>query len=454
LLACYLFKMDTRGIESYTIRFGEWFIRGVHNKLSTSSAYLKGLFSWGKSNMERMAEQLSVNEQQLHHFISVSDWDAKGVMGQVATEAEKTFSSREQPKGLLLDESGWLKKGKKSVGVAKQYLGSVGKIENGQVVVFAALAQGAQVALVDAELYLPREWTQDAQRMKQAGVPQERWEYKTKAALALQIVDQLDEKVTYDWIGGDSIYGNSSQLRQALHRKGKCFVLDTNLSQEVYLSDPAPYVPARKPGAYRGNGRKKSSYASDQQPTTVKALAESLEEAAWETVAYRKGTKGWLSRRVTVVEVYLWKAKRPNDENVEHYRLLLSKRPDGSELKYSLVNDVKQPLDVKTLLYYQMQRYWIERAFQETKQQLGLTQYQVRSWKALYHHLALCMMAFHYIVEQQLLYQQNIPLLSASDVKLLIAQDLIKAMDKDRLLDLIAQRHLKRQMDINRYYRE
>lgn len=179
---------------------------------------------------------------------------------------------------------------------------------------------------------------------------------------------------------------------------------------------------------------------------------ESLEFGSWKKVAYRKGTKGWLVRMASVVEVYLWNATRPNDEQVEHYRLLLSRLVDGSELKYSLVNDVEAPLNLATLRYYQMQRYWVERAFQDTKQQLGLAQYQVRSYKALYHHLALCMMAFHYIIEQRILYQRQIPLLSASDIRLLIAQDLIRNIDKLHLMNLIAIRHHKRQMDINRYY--
>lgn len=88
-----------------------------------------------------------------------------------------------------------------------------------------------------------------------------------------------------------------------------------------------------------------------------------------------------------------------------------------------------------------------------TADAVGLTQYQVRSWKALYHHMALCMMAFHYIVEQQVLYQKDVPLLSVSDVKLLIAH-LIKKLGEERLLNLIAQKHQKRQVDINRYYKE
>lgn len=400
-----------------------------------------------------MAEQVLVNEQQLHHFISVSDWDAKGVMERVACQVEDTFQKGKQPKGLLLDETSWQKKGKNSVGVAKQYLGSIGKIANGQVVVFAAMAQANQVGLVDAELYLPKEWTQDEQRRQQAGVPKEHYEYQTKAQLALQMIEGLEGKVSYEWIGADSIYGNSKRLRQGLDKQGKCFVLDTTLKQQIYLQNPAPYIADSKPGSYRGSGRKKTSYSSDGQPTTVEALVESLAPGCWKKVAYRKGTKGWLVRMATVVEVYLWSGKRPNDEQVEHYRLLLSRLVDGSELKYSLVNDVGQPLDLETLLYYQMQRYWVERAFQETKQQLGLAQYQVRSYKALYHHLALCMMAFHYIVDQRVLYQKQIPLLSASDIRLLIAQDLIRKMDESHLVNLIALRHHKRQRDINRRYK-
>ncbi len=445
--------INIHSIGEYSLLYQSWFVRGVHDNRAKSEAYLKGLVSYGKSNIERMAEQVLVNEQQLHHFISVSDWDAKGVMGQVATQLQATFQNSKQPKGLLLDESSWQKKGKHSVGVAKQYLGSVGKIANGQVVVFAAISQADEVGLVDAELYLPKEWTQDEQRMKQAGVPKERYDYQTKAQLAMQMIEKLEGKVSYEWIGADSIYGNSKLLRQNLHEKGKRFVLDTTLTQQIYLQDPAPYIAQSKPGSYRVSGRKKSSYSSDRQPATVEALVGSLEPNAWKKVAYRKGTKGWLVRMATVVEVYLWSGKRPNDEQVEHYRLLLSRLVDGSELKYSLVNDVEQPVALETLLYYQMQRYWVERAFQEAKQQLGLAQYQVRSYKALYHHLALCMMAFHYIIEQRILYQRRIPLLSAGDIRLLIAQDLIRKMDESHLLNVIAIRHHKRQMDINRRYK-
>jgi len=442
--------MDIEEIEAYSLRYSDKFRSGVHNNTGKCSAYLSGLFSYGKSNMEDMSEHLPVSQQQLHHFVSVSDWDAKAVMGQVAGEMETTLGKRGGAKGLLLDESGWLKKGKQSVGVARQYLGSVGKTDNGQVVVFGALCQGEHVGLVEAELYLPKAWTGDWQRLRQAGVPRQRWQHQTKPELALGMVERLEGHISYEWIGGDSIYGNSAELRRALDGRGKLFVLDTNAGQELYLQHPAPQVPP----SGEGRGRKKSSYVSAAPCTTVLELAQSLPGEAWQRIGYRKGTKGWLERQAAVVEVFLWSAKRPNDAQVEHYRLLLSKQLDGQELKYSLVNDTAHPLPLKTLLYYQMQRYWVERALQESKQQLGMAQYQVRGWKALNHHLALTMMALHYIVEQQLICRKELPLLSAGDVRLLLAQQLARQLSQEHTLKAIAQRHAKRKADIDRYYKE
>lgn len=395
-----------------------------------------------------MAEHQQVDPQQLHHFISVSDWDAKGVMDDVAAKMEQTFSGCSSAKGLYLDETSWKKKGDKSVGVGRQYLGSEGKVENGQVVVFAALGQQTKVGLVEAELFLPKEWTQNETRLKQAGVPKERWHYKSKAELALEMVSRLQGKLSYDYIAADSIYGSSEQLRKGLCKLGKLFVMDISIKQKLYLQAPMPWLPQTKPG----KGRPVSKYVSEQQSLTVEELIGQLPAEQWQRIAYRKGSKGWLQRQAAVVEVYLWKQGSPA-EQVEHYRLLLSRNLEGEELKYSLVNDVEQPKDLEQLLYFRMQRYWVERAFQETKQQLGMAQYQIRGWKALYHHLALSMMALHYIIEQQVEKGEQIPLLSAADVKMAIAHQLIQQMNQEQIMELILKRNQKRQQDINRYYK-
>lgn len=96
--------MNISSIGEYSLRYKSWFIRGVHDNTAKSGAYMQGLFSYGKSNIERMAEQLPINEQPLHHFMNVCDWDAKGVMGQVAGQIQTIFQESKQAKGLLIDE--------------------------------------------------------------------------------------------------------------------------------------------------------------------------------------------------------------------------------------------------------------------------------------------------------------------------------------------------------------
>jgi SRSO17 transposase len=159
-----------------------------------------------------MQERLPDSDyQQLHHFISHSPWDAFGVMGEVAHKTQQSLSLVAGSVGLLLDESGWEKSGQKSVGVARQYIGNVGKVTNAQVGVFAALCKGDKAGLVNARLYLPQAWSEDSKRCQQAGIPVEQQAYRSKPQLALEMMDDLTDKVTYDWVGGDAIYGNSPE---------------------------------------------------------------------------------------------------------------------------------------------------------------------------------------------------------------------------------------------------
>ena len=140
--------------------------------------------------------------QQLHHFISESNWDAFGVMRTVAAQTQQSLSGLKGQQGLLLDESGWEKAGTKSVGVARQYIGQVGKVCNAQVGVFAALVRGERVGIVNARLYLPAGWSTDQPRCKAAGIPTAHQVYQTKAELAVSMLTELKGLVTYDWVGG------------------------------------------------------------------------------------------------------------------------------------------------------------------------------------------------------------------------------------------------------------
>ena len=441
------------GLSSYVSKYGNLFKVYRRNNEERALEYMEGLFHEGKHNIERMNERILTSDyQQLHHFISVSPWDHNLVLKEVGKDISKLFEKRSLPTGLILDESGHRKGGKKSVGVSRQYLGSIGKVDNGQVAVFASLNQGDDVGMVDTRLYLPKSWTDNAKRCDKAGIPPAAQVYKTKPELALDMIKVHQGQVKYDWVGGDCIYGNSIKLRKGLDELGQLYVMDTSERTLIYLTNPAPYIPP----STEKMGRKKSSYVSDQQSIKVKDLKDNLDCDSWKTITIRKGTKGPLIRKVVVKEVYIWSAKRVTTPCAERLRLVISCNEDGSEVKYSLSNDIalsdKSKLSETELLYRQMQRYWVERGIQDCKDSLGMTDYQVRKWRAWHHHMTLTIMALHYMLEQKVLHEKDIPLLSCPDIKLFFALTLPrKATTPQQVWGLIQKRHRQRQNDLDRF---
>jgi SRSO17 transposase len=421
------------------------------DNISKCGQFISGLLHECKSNIERITERVFGSDyDQLQHFISVSPWDSFEVMNSVAEKVHATLSENTttppKPLGLILDESGWEKSGKKSVGVARQYIGQVGKVANGQVGVFASLSDGDQVGLVQGRIYLPKEWTNDKKRCDKAGIPEAEQIYRTKPELAVEILKTLPVQVTYDWVGGDCIYGNSLVVRQYLYDKKQAFVLDVGEELGVYLASPQLYIPVKK----EGRGRTPTAYVCDSDPILLKDLIKQIPEQEWQTITHRQGTKGPLIRRATIIDVYIWKPER--GAKIESVQLIISTETDGSEIKYSLCYDEAVKMSLETALFRQMQRYWIERAFQNVKEQLGLHQYQVRSWKAWHHHIALSLMALHFILQIQKDNREEMPLLSVPDIKLVFAKKLLNNLDSDEgLIHALNVRHQKRKDDIDRF---
>jgi SRSO17 transposase len=400
-----------------------------------------------------MVERIPESDyDQLQHFISDSPWDALAVMDSVAEKVSVSLAVKSATAGsttgvgLVIDESGWEKSGKKSVGVARQYIGQVGKVANGQVGVFAALCNGEQVGLLQGRLYLPQEWVDDQVRCTKAGVPEAEQIYRTKPELAVEILKSLPAQVAYDWVGGDCIYGNSFVLRQYLYAKKQAFVLDVGEELGVYLAQPQLYLPSKK----AGRGRNPTQYVCDTKPLSLKDLLTQIPPEQWQTITHRQGTKGPLTRRATMLDVYIWKPER--ETALEAVQLLISTETDGSEIKYSLCYTVARKMSLETALFRQMQRYWIERAIQNVKEQLGLHQYQVRSWTAWYHHIALTLMALHFILQIQKDNQAEMPFLSVPDIKLIFAKKLLNNLNSDHgLIHALHLRHQKRKDDIDRH---
>lgn len=437
-------------LRHYVSFYGAHFQCHRRSNEETAYQYLCGLFHDGKHNIERMNERIvDSTYASLQHFVSDSPWDHKLVLSAVRQDISKLFVPVAEPVGLILDESGHRKSGRHSVGVARQYLGSIGKVDNGQVGVFAALCQENRVGMVDARLYLPKEWSKDKKRCRKAGIPLGEERYRTKPELALEMVQGMEGQINYDWVGGDSLYGSSPTLRKGLSNLQRCFVMDVGSQQEVYLQDPKPYIPPSP----KGKGRPRNRWVSEEQPLSLKALMEQLKPEDWTTYTIRQGTKGPLQRVCYSTEVFLWARRRPKDPQVEALRLIISKNLDGSQLKYSLTNDVALliPISEEELLFRQMHRFWVERGFQDLKDALGMTDYQVRGWRAWYHHITLTIMALHYMLEQKIKYQNEIPLLSCPDIKLFFALTLkTKSTDPETAWELIQVRHQQRKADLER----
>ena len=222
-------------------------------------AYIKGLMQGtpGKRNMERMAEVIpNSNDQSLNHMISDSNWSFDGVRDQVALDADKILGGTPES-ALLLDESGFIKAGNASVGVSRQWLGRIGKVDNGQVGVFASLTCENRVALVDARLYLPEKWTNDPDRCKKAGVPETHMEFKSKSQLALDIVaHQRHIGMRFAFIGADGGYGKEPAFLCGLDDMNETFMVDLHSDQRIYLADPKPFIPEAKQSS---RGRKPSN---------------------------------------------------------------------------------------------------------------------------------------------------------------------------------------------------
>lgn len=449
---CPLHRLK-KSILDYCDRFSSLFKVYRRDNSPQFKFYLSGLFHECKHNLERMDERIAGSKyQQLHHFISESPWLHKPVLQSVGRDLSALFAGRPEPVGLIIDESGHRKSGSKSVGVSRQYLGSIGKTDNGQVGVFAALSQGDDAAMVDVRLYLPKAWTDDKKRCTKAGIPIGEQEFKTKPRLALDMIEDSVDILNYDWIGGDGAYGDSSEFRLGIAALGKMFVLDVRGNQCVYLKHPKPYIP----DGPAGQGGVKNTYKTDEQDIMVRDLLETLPASQWRTCTFRPGTKGGMTRQVTCLEVYIWNKRRNKKEDVETLQLIISREEDGSEVKYSVTNDINKdgyqaPCESK-LLFRQMQRYWVERAIQDCKDTLGMTDYQVRTWRAWYHHIALTIMALHYMIEQKVEHEEQIPLLSCPDIKFFLAMNLQrKASTELQAWELILKRHELRQKDLERH---
>lgn len=395
--------------------------------------------------MERMTEAVADSDwQSMQHFLSHSPWEHRLVQEQIAKDSDRLIGGSPDT-GMFYDETGIPKKGEMSVGVARQWCGRLGKLDNCQTAVFGALSMGPHVALIDERLYLPEEWTKDKKRCKKAGVPDD-VEFKTKSQLVLEMVrNARDRRIRFAWVGVDGGYGKEPAFLGALEDDGEIFMADVHKDQSIYLEDPALYLPGNK-----GRGRTPTRLVASTPSIRVDKWVAEQPEESWQRLSFRESTKGRLQADFLVRRVWTWN----KSESIGRLRYLIVRREicAKDDIKYSLSN-APEGTAIERLAFMQGQRYFMERAFQDAKSNVGLDHYQVRGWQAWHHHMTMVMLAMFYMLETRLTNKKAYPLLSCADIEVLLSHFLPrKDITVEEVLQQLETRHRQRQAAIDFAY--
>jgi len=389
--------------------------------------------------MDRMSEVVpEAKSRNLQQFLTHSKWDARAVIDHVAHDGNELIGHRERT-GLLIDESTFAKQGKMSVGTARQWLGRLGKVDNGQVAVFGVLAKDRFTLPVDVRLYLPKSWTGDSKRCDKAGIPEEERVFRTKETLALEIVSHARQNgLCYSWVGADAGYGKGPGFCVSLDRMGERFVVDLHSDFQVYLEPPKPYIPEKLPR----RGRKPTRYKIDEESIPVKEIIDRMGLCTQPVLKLRDTTRGKLNVRVLRTPVYIWDEE--TNEVLQYFLVATQTLGKHPETKISLSN-VPESLELKTLAWMQLQRYWVERAFEDAKSECGMADYQVRKWSAWHHHMALVMMAMLFMLNERILHKDTYPMLSCADIEDLLSHFLPRRdVTEKEVIRQLEHRHRKR----------
>jgi len=384
-----------------------------------SLIYLRGLLSAPhRKSAEPMAltfgepDDDGIGQNQvlaLQRFLTYSPWEAQAVQRAVqAVFAEELVpSTADWPVGTVgvIDESGFVKKGTHSVGVARQYCGRVGKKENCQVGVFLVGVTPAGTALLEHQLYLPEGWAADTKRRRETAVPED-VTFRTKPQIAAALLGRVRQNglVPFDWVTADEFYGHNGDFLDDLEAAGQRYLIEVPAGTTVWTADPQSQVPAhagrRGPAAKLPPRDKARQYVR-----AVRDLAASLPPSAWQVLQIRAGAKGPLAFAFARVRVWAVRHRKPGPACWLLIRRSLE--PDG-ELKYYLSNAAaEEPLEAMAVVTGT--RYRVEELLEEGKSYLGMAQYEARAWSSWHHHMSLVALAHLFVTLTRIRLNKNRP---------------------------------------------
>jgi SRSO17 transposase len=386
---------------------------GRKERISAMESYLVGLLLDGeRKSIEPMAARLiddaseiQAMRQRLQECVSISTWSDEEMFRRVARKLERDLPGLE---ALVIDDTGFPKKGKHSVGVHRQYSGTLGRVDNCQVAVSLHLAGEGTSGCIGLRLYLPETWIEDTSRRRKVGIPDEVL-FREKWKISLDLIDAaLAAGVRQHVVLADPGYGDTGEFREGLSQRNLCYVVGVK-------GDLVVWPPESKPTCRRtkGPGRPPTRHRDERHPPVSSAqLALKLK---FREVRWREGSRGWQSSRFAAARIRTAHRHQnglpPGDE-----QWLLCQWPDGEKTptKYWL-STLPKDTSLSALVRFAKLRWRVERDYQEMKQEVGLDHFEGRSWRGFHHHATLCAVAHAFLALRRALFPPEEESLDTSD---------------------------------------
>ena len=422
-------------------------------QIQKSLTYLHGLLGNStRKNVEQMALGQKEKVRSLQYFVGQSQWEVEPV---IAIHQGLIGESLGEEDGvMLIDESSAVKQGTGSVGVAAQYCGSVGKIANGQVGVYLGYASRKGYSLIEGRLFMPSQWLEEehTEQRQACGVPEE-LVFKTKPEIGLELLKSAIQrgKLPFFWVAADALYGDSPAFRDGVAATEKFYFTAIKDNSLIWCTPPKVRVPQ-----WSGHGRRPTRLRlSDKrkQPFPVKQLVQKIQKQDWIRAVIKEGSKGPIACDFAFLRVTEARGGLPA---AELWLIIRRNLDNPSEIKYFFSNaPANTPLE--EFVRISGMRWPIETIFEESKGEVGMDHYEMRSWLGWHHHMLLVALAHHFLVRLRIQFQDRSPTLTIYQVRILLCKvlpsfisDIQSALDRVRyyqLRNFVAYRsHRKKKM--------
>ena len=343
--------------------------------------------------------RVAAQHQSLLHFVGEGHWSDELVLAKVREMVLPEIERHGPIAAWIIDDTGFPKKGRHSVGVTRQYCGQLGKEDNCQVAVSLSIANRDASLPVAYRLYLPQDWANDGERRCKAGVPED-VKFQTKHEIALdQVRWACEAGLPRGVVLMDAGYGNNSELRADITALELTYVAGILSNVTVWPPGTGPLPPK----VWLGRGRPPRLLQRDakHRPVSVKELALGLPKRAWRRVEWREGTAEPLSSRFASVRVRIARRDFKRSESWPEEWLLIEWPKDESEPTKYWLSTLPESASLQRLVSFAKLRWRIERDYQELKQEVGLGHFEGRRWRGFHHHATLCIAAYGFLISER-----------------------------------------------------